>query len=134
MKQIASRLKDQAFTEHIETMQLALFGEKKLNANEEEEVFKHLAQCRRCRDVLKVASELKIEHQKKREPLNNINYKKFVPLALVSSLLLTIGTIPALQEYPDETSGFKDVFTEKSFIDKTIYYWECRFDEIFNGE
>ena len=129
MKNIASQLKNQEFTEHIDDVQLSLFRDKKLNQQEKEEVFKHLAQCQRCRDVLKVASEIKIEENKSRYQ-NNTNYKKFIPLAIASSILLTIGTLPAIQHYPDEVV-FKGGVEEKSFLDKTIYYWECRFYEVF---
>jgi len=46
MKKIASRLKDKAFIEHLDDMQLALFTDNKLNEKEKEEVFKHLSQCK----------------------------------------------------------------------------------------
>jgi len=129
MRNIASRIKDQEFTEHIDDMQLALFREKRLNQQSREEVFKHLAHCKRCRDVLKVVSEIEAE-EKKTKPANNINYKKIISLTIASSLLLTFGTLPAMENFPDETN-FKGVFEEKSFLDKTVYYWQCRFNEIF---
>jgi len=129
MRNIASRLKDQEFTEHIDDMQLALFRENRVNKQSREEIFEHLANCKRCRDVLKVVSEIEAE-EKKTKPANNINYKKIIPLAIASSILLTVGTLPAIQNFPDETN-FKGVFEEKSFLDKTVYYWECRFNEIF---
>ena len=133
MKEITLKIKDREFTEHIENMQITLLLDNILNEQQREEIFKHLSQCQRCRDVLKVASELKIEHQKKREPLNNINYKKFIPLAIVSSILLTLGTVPAIRNYPDEVI-FKGASEEKNFLDKSIYYWECRFNKIFGLE
>ena len=132
MKRIASQLKEQNFTEHIDEMQLALFSENRLNEEEREEVFKHLSQCKRCRDVLNIASEIKAEEQRVK-PANNPNYKKFIPLAIASSIILTMGTLPAIQNYPDEVM-FKGGFEEKGFVDKTIYYWKCRFDEIFGKD
>jgi hypothetical protein len=129
MKKIASRLKNSAFTEHIEDRELALFREHTLDEETTKEIWKHLSQCQRCRDVLKVASEIEAEEQRL-QPINNINYKRFIPLAIASSLLLTAGTLPAIKHFPDEVI-FKGGFEEKGFIDKTIYYWECRFNEIF---
>ena len=129
MKKIASQIGEQEFTEHIDEMQLALFSENRLNETEREEVFKHLSQCKRCRDVLKIASEIKTQETKPK-PANNPNYKKFIPLAIASSIILTMGTLPAIQNYPDQLI-FKGGFEEKGFVDKTIYYWKCRFDEIF---
>jgi hypothetical protein len=129
MKKIASRLENSAFTEHIEDRELALFREHTLDEETTEEIWKHLSQCQRCRDVLKVASEIEAEEQRL-QPINNINYKRFIPLAIASSLLLTAGTLPAIKHFPDEVI-FKGGFEEKGFIDKTIYYWECRFNEIF---
>jgi len=131
MRNIASRIKEQEFTEHIDDMQLALFREKRLNQQSREEVFKHLAHCKRCRDVLKVVSEIEAEEKKNRYS-NNINYKKIIPIAIASSILLTLGTVPSIKKFPDEIH-LKGIFQEKSFIDKTIYYWECRFNELFNN-
>ena len=129
MRNIASQIKDQEFTEHIDDMQLALFRDNRLDRKKREEVFKHLAHCKRCRDVLKVVSQIEAE-EKKPKYANSINYKKIAPLAIASSILLTIVTLPAIQNFPDEIN-FKGLFQEKNFIDKTIYYWECRFNEIF---
>lgn len=128
MKNIASRLKDKTFTEHLDEMQLALFFDNKLEEEQREEVFKHLSQCKQCRDVLKVASEMRQEVSK---PANNIDYKRFIPLGIVASLMITTFTIPSIAEYPDEVT-FKSAIEKKSFIDKTIYYWECRFNELFS--
>jgi len=132
MKNIASQLKDKEFEEHLSEMQLTLFTDNQLEPKEREEVFKHLSQCKRCRDVLKVASEIREEEQKLK-PANNINYKRFIPLAIASSVILTMGILPAMENYPDEVP-LKGIMEEKSFLDKTIYYWECRFDEIFGGD
>ena len=135
MKNITSRLKDKAFTEHLDEMQLALFTDNRLDQEEREEVFKHLSHCKQCRDVLKMASEIRQEEEKKKEvlkPANNIDYKRFIPLGIIASLLITTFTIPSIAEYPDERV-FKSFIEEKSFIDKSIYYWECRFNELFGG-
>ena len=132
MKKITALLKDKEFTEHLSEMQLALFIDEQLEPKEREEVFKHLSQCKRCRDVLKVASELRVEEEKLK-PANNTNYKRFIPLAIASSIFLTMGTLPAMENYPDEVA-LKGVMEEKSFLDKTIYYWECRFDEVFGRD
>ena len=64
MKKITELLKDKEFTEHLSEMQLALFLDEQLEPKEREEVFKHLSQCKRCRDVLKVASELREEKKR----------------------------------------------------------------------
>jgi len=110
-------------------MQLTLFVENRLNEAEKEKVFKHLSQCRRCREVIKVASEIK-EEEATLKPTNNINYTKFSRLAVASSFAIVFFAVPNLAGYPDEVvlkSGFK----EKSFLDKTLHYWERRFEDVF---
>ena len=129
MKSVVSHLKNKEFTEHLNEMQLALFVDNQLNEAEKEEVFKHLSQCKRCREVLKVASEIKQE-EAKLKPANNINYKKFSRLALVSSFAIVFFAVPNLAGYPDEVT-FKSGFEEKTLLDKTLHYWERRFEDVF---
>ena len=132
MKSVVSHLKNKEFTEHLNEMQLALFVDNQLNEAEKEEVFKHLSQCKRCREVLKVASEIKQEEEKLK-PANNINYKKFSRLALVSSFAIVFFAVPNLAGYPDEVI-FKSGFEEKSILDKTLHYWERRFEDVFGNK
>lgn len=129
MKKEILKSTDKEFKEHLDEMQLTLFFENRLNEAEKEEVFKHLSQCKRCREVLKVATEIKQEEEKLK-PVNNINYKKFSRLAIASVAAVAFFAQPNLAGYPDEVN-FKGGFEEKSFLDKTLYYWECRFEDVF---
>ena len=110
-------------------IQLRLYIEGKLSLEEEERIDNLLLNHLEWREAdMEVFEEL--EREKQLKPANNPNYKRFIPLAIASSLLLTAGTLPAIKHFPDEVI-FKGGFEEKGFIDKTIYYWECRFNEIF---
>ncbi len=131
MKKIASLLKDRAFTEHLDEMQLALFRENRLDEEEREEVFKHLSQCKRCRDVLKVASEIR-EEQQKLKTANNIDYKPTLKkLGVVASFAIIFFTTPKL-DHQFDAPVFKGFVEEKSLIDETIEYWEKLFEKILN--
>ncbi|HHD80541.1 MAG TPA: zf-HC2 domain-containing protein [Campylobacterales bacterium] len=128
IKQAVSRLKECSFTEHIDDMQLALFREQKLPPKEREEVFRHLAHCKECREVLKIANEIEQEEQKLK-PSNNINYKGTLRgLIMVSAIFVVCFAIPKIQNYPDEIY-FKGI-DKKSVLDKTLDYWEARFSEL----
>lgn len=110
-------------------IQLRLYIEGKLSLEEEERIDNLLLNHLEWREAdMEVFEEL--EREKQLKPANNPNYKRFIPLAIASSILLTAGTLPAIKHFPDEVI-FKGGFEEKGFIDKTIYYWECRFNEIF---
>ena len=126
MKRVAKRLKEQEFTEHIDNMQLALFRDNRLSKSEREEVFRHLAQCKRCRDVLKVASEI----ARNEKPVNNINYmgylKPFIPF--VAGIVLFVG-VPMVDG--GSTASFKGIESERSILDRSLDYWEERFEEWF---
>ena len=130
MKKIASRLKDIEFTEHIDDMQLALFRDHKLDEESEEEVFKHLAQCKRCRDVLKVASEIETE-EKRLKPANNLNYKGALQrLGVVASFAIVFLVVPQVNQ--EEQPSFKGITEEKNIFEEAIDYWEEKFEAWFN--
>ncbi len=132
MKNIASQLKDKAFKEHLDEMQLALFRDHKLNEEEKEEVFKHLSQCRRCRDVLKVASEIREEEQKQ-NPANNLDYRPTLKkLGVVASFAIIFFTTPQIDHQFDKPT-FKGFTEEKGIIDESIEYWERLFEKFFGG-
>lgn len=134
MKRIAAQLKDKEFTEHLDELQLALFAENKLNEQEKEEVFKHLSQCKRCREVLKVAAEIKGE-EKKLKPINNINYKGTLKrLSVVASFAIVFFTVPQLDAQFDNTVVFKGSVDKGSILDESIEYWEKLFDKYFGGD
>ena len=133
MKKIASLLKDKAFTEHLSDMQLALFTDHKLDEKEKEEVFKHLSQCKRCRDVLKIASQIR-EEERKLKPTNNIDYKPTLKkLGMVASFAVVILAMPQIDNQ-FKTPTFKGIVEQKSLIDETIEYWESLLKKIFNQE
>ena len=132
MRKIASLLKDKAFTKHLDEMQLALFTDNKLDEKEREEVFRHLSQCRRCRDVLKVASDIR-EEEKKLKPSNNIDYKPTLKkLGVVASFAIIFFTTPQIDHQFDAPS-FKGFVEEKGIIDETIEYWEKLFEKWFKS-
>jgi len=136
MKRVISQLKDKEFDEHLDEMQLALFTEEKLDVEEKEEVFKHLSQCKRCREVLKVASEIKIEEQKnkKMQPINNISYKRTLKrFASVAAIFIIFIAVPQIDTQFD-TPAFKGSMEEKGIIDESIEYWEKLFDRFFGGD
>lgn len=136
MKRVISQLKDKEFEEHLDEMQLALFTEEKLNENEKEEVFKHLSQCKRCREVLKVASEIKIEAQKNKrmQSINNIDYKRTLKrFGSLAAIFIVFISVPQIDTQFD-TPAFKGFMDEKGIIDESIEYWEKLFDRFFGGE
>jgi predicted anti-sigma-YlaC factor YlaD len=125
---------------HIDETTLSLYIDNLLSKEKEAMVEQHLEICedRRCSEILNMFVDIEkmaeqIEKEKQLKPANNPNYKRFIPLAIASSILLTVGTLPAIQNFPDEVI-LKGGFSEKSFIDKSIYYWECRFNEVFGGK
>jgi len=132
MKRVAKRLKNQEFTEHIDDMQLALFMDKKLDKQQRDSVFEHLSHCKRCRDVLKVASEIAQEKQRL-EPVNNIDYmgylKPFIPF--VAGVVLFFG-VPMVDDSSPNVS-FKGVECEEGIIDRSLDYWERKFNEWFSS-
>ena len=132
MKNSASLLKDKAFKEHLNDMQLALFTDHKLDEKEKEEVFKHLSQCKRCRDVLKVASQIR-EEEKKLKPVNNIDYKGVLKrFGSVAAIFIVFVSVPKL-DHQFDTPVFKGFVEEKGIIDVSIEYWEKLFDKFFGG-
>lgn len=132
MKKIASLLKDKEFIEHLDEMQLTLFRDNKLDGKEREEVFKHLSQCRRCRDVLKVASDIR-EEEKKLKPSNNIDYKPTLKkLGVVASFAIILFTMPQIDPQFN-TPSFKGFVEDKGIIDETIEYWERLFEKWFKS-
>ena len=129
MKRIASQLKEQNFTEHIDEMQLALFSEKRLNEEEREEVFKHLSQCKRCRDILKVASEIKTQEERLK-PANNLNYRGALKrLGGVVALFLVFIATPQIDQQNQPT--FKGIIEDKNIFEEAIEYWEDKFQKLF---
>ena len=133
MKNIALQLKDKEFTEHLNEMQLALFTDNQLKPKEKEEVFKHLSQCKRCRDVLKIASELR-EEEKKLKPANNIDYKGTLKrLSAIVAIVIIFFSVPQIDNQFD-TPAFKGYVVEKGIIDKSIEYWEKLFEKYFGNK
>ncbi len=132
MKNIALQLKDKEFTEHLNEMQLALFTDNQLKPKEKEEVFKHLSQCKRCRDVLKIASELR-EEEKKLKPANNINYKGTLKrLSAVVAVVVIFFSVPQI-DHQFDTPAFKGYVAEKNILEKSIEYWEKLFEKWFKS-
>jgi len=133
MKNIALQIKDKEFTEHLSEMQLALFTDNQLKPKEKEEVFKHLSQCKRCRDVLKIASELR-EEEKKLKPANNIDYKGTLKrLSAIVAIVIIFFSVPQIDNQFD-TPAFKGYVVEKGIIDKSIEYWEKLFEKYFGNK
>lgn len=131
MKNIVSKLKDKEFSEHLDEHQLALFIEHKLDENEREEVFKHLSQCKRCREVLQIASEIKAEEETLK-PINNIDYKGTLnKLGLVAAMFVVFISVPQLDNQFESSVVFKGSVEEKGIIDESIEYWEKLFDKVF---
>ena len=130
MKNIALQLKDKEFTEHLDEMQLALFTDNQLKPKEKEEVFKHLSQCKRCRDVLKIASELR-EEEKKLKPANNIDFKGTLKrLSAVVAVVVIFFSVPQI-DHQFNTPAFKGYVAEKNILEKSIEYWEKLFEKWF---
>jgi len=134
MKKRASLLKDKAFEEHLDEVQLALFADNKLNEEEREEVFKHLSQCKRCREVLKIASEIRVDEQKVK-PINNVDYKgKLKQLGSVAAIFIAFFAVPQIDTQFKSSVVFKGAVAEKGIIDESIEYWEKLFDKYFGGD
>jgi len=138
MKKIASQIRDETFQEHLDEMQLALFMDNQLKEAEREEVFKHLSRCQSCREVLKIASELKKEAQHLQETTpssslkvaNNIDYvgylKPFIPFVAMLVLFLVP---PAIENTPQ--NSFKGIACQKGIIERSLDYWEKKFEAWF---
>jgi hypothetical protein len=134
MKHIAAQLKDKAFTEHLDEIQLALFTDNKLEVQEKEEVFKHLSECKRCRDILKIASEIRTE-EKKLKPTNNTDYKGVLKrFGSVAAIFVVFISVPKIDGQFDSSVVFKGSVVEKGIIDASIEYWEKLFDKYFGGD
>lgn len=134
MKNIASKLEDKEFTEHLDEMQLALFTDNKLEEKEKEEVFKHLSKCKRCRDILKIASEIRTE-EKKLKPANNIDYKSVLKrFGSVAAVFIVFISVPQIDGQFESSVVFKGSVVEKGLIDESIEYWEELFNKYFGGD
>ena len=130
MRKITSLLKDKEFKEHLSEMQLALFIDNKLKSKEREEVFKHLSRCKRCRDILKIASELK-EDEKRLKPINNIDYKGILKrLGAVVAVVVIFFSVPQI-DHQFNTPAFKGYVAKKNILEKSIEYWEKLFEKWF---
>jgi hypothetical protein len=127
MKIVAKRLKDQEFSKHIDDMQLTLFLDNKLSKNEREEVIKHLADCKRCRDVLRVAKEIEKEYK----PINNINYKGYLKpfMPFVAGVVIFFG-VPMIDS--GSTTSFKGIGSERSILDRSLDYWEEKINKLLH--
>ena len=133
MKRIVAQLKDKELTEHLDEVQLALFTDHKLNEQDKEEVFKHLSQCKRCREVLQIASELRVEEEKLK-PINNVDYKGLVKrLGSVAAVFIVFFSVPQIDGQFD-APVFKGFREEKNVFDESIEYWEKLFDKYFGGD
>ena len=137
MRNITLKLKDTEFTEHLSDMQLALFTDKQLDEDEREEVFKHLSQCKRCREVLYVATQIRVEEKKSKkiEPANNINYRSTINrLGAIASIVMLFILPSQIENMLEETPSFKSVHVEKGVIEESIEYWEELFDKWIGGD
>jgi len=121
---------DKVFETHIEPMQLALFKEKKLSQEEEDKVFEHLAQCKRCREVLKFSNELENE-DKKIKPVNNPDYKgivkNFMPFA--AALVIFFG-VPQGDKYFNNDATMKGASVERNIFEESMYFWKKVYDKL----
>ena len=138
MKKIASAIRERAFEEHPDEMQLALFMDNQLDERDREELFRHLSGCKTCREVLKIATQIRKEEAGLQEttptlPLkvaNNIDYvgylKPFIPF--VAMLVLFLAP-PAIENTPQ--SSFKGIGCEAGIIDRSLDYWERKFEAWF---
>lgn len=130
MKRILAQLKDKEFSEHLDEVQLALFTDNKLDEQEKEEVFKHLSQCKRCREVLQIASELRVEEEKLK-PINNVDYKGLAKrLGSVAAVFIVFISVPQIDGQFD-APVFKSFMEEKNVFDESIEYWEKLFEKYF---
>ena len=126
MKNIISVINEQNknFEEHLSDSLLAEFLDQKLEEHEREEVFKHLSECKRCRDVLATASRLKKEN----EPLvavNNVSYFKAFR-GLVAGVMIFF-VVPYINIPSND--NFKASSFEKNIFDRSVEYWEGLFDK-----
>jgi len=130
MKTLTSHINNSEFKEHLTPVQLTLFKEHKLSEKEREIVFEHLAQCKRCREVLKIASEL----EQKETPINNPNYmgtlKHFIPFA--AAVVIFLG-VPQGAKFFTEGVSTKSVINEKNIFEESIEYWEELLEKLFKG-
>lgn len=137
MKEIAKLVKSNNSTEdeeHIDLMQLALFKDKKLSKKEEDVIFKHLAHCSQCRDILITSNEIDIANNTTLKVANNFNYKEslkhFLPFAAV--VVILIG-VPQTDKFFNEESSMKNVVNERNIFQESIEYWEDLFSNFFKG-
>jgi len=134
MKIIASRLKDREFDKHLDDMQLYLFSQDRLNKEDRDEVFKHLSECKRCRDVLKTAKEIE-EMDKGMKPVNNINYKSYLKVLspLVASVLIFF-VVPEIDKPPISNIRTKGIIIKQPLLDKNIEYWSKLFKKLIKRD
>ncbi len=135
MKNLLLRFEDKEFEEHIDPMQLTLFKENKLSEEAREDVFQHLSQCKRCREVLKVSNELTQELDKKSVPINNIDYrgiiKSFIPF--VVGVVIFLG-IPQWDKYFNNNVSMKSTHEGRNILIESVLYWEALFKKLFIEE
>ena len=136
MKDIARELtkNDKVFETHIDPMQLALLTDKKLSEDEEEKVFEHLSQCKRCRDVLKLANELE-EEDKQIQPVNNPDYKgmvkHFMPFAAAAVIFLGV---PQGDKYFNDTATMKSVIVERNIFEESMHFWKKVYSKLLEAK
>ena len=132
MKNILLRFEDKEFEEHIDSMELTLFKEKKLSEEAREDVFHHLSQCKRCREVFEISNELTQESDKKIVPANNLDYKgiikPFIPFA--AGVIIFLG-VPQGDKYFNNNVSMKGTHEEKNILMESVAYWEALFNRLF---
>ena len=141
MKNIAKQIKDQIFKEHIDEIQFTLFIDNELSDIDTKEVWKHLSQCKRCREVLKMTSEIRIEEEKiqsvhqlnkkKLQPANNLDYKSTLLKRLGGVAVMFLILLVPVEIEKLNAPVFKGITEEKNIIEEAIEYWEERFNRWF---
>ena len=130
LKTILAELNQEHKT-HLSKEQFTLFIEDRLTNKEKEEVFKHLATCKRCRDILNTATKLKEEESLK--PVNNINYKRVIKqLAIVASFVIVFLGVPLLDKQSKQEIIFKGAPIEKNIFIEAVEYWQKLVNKIFS--
>jgi len=115
-------------------MQLYLFSQDRLNNEDRDEVFKHLSECKRCRDVLQTAKEIE-EMDKGMKSVNNINYKSYLKVLspLVASVVIFF-VVPKIDKTPISNIQTKGIIIKQPLLDKSIEYWSKLFKKIIDSD
>jgi uncharacterized paraquat-inducible protein A len=123
MKITKNVLEDIEFSEHVDDMRLALFLDNKLDRTKRDELFKHLAECKRCRDILRTVREI----EKEQKAIKLIRYfKAFIPI--MAGVIIFLA--PSIT-FDYSATKLKGADVEVNILDRSLYFWKDKLEEWF---